>query len=682
MIQELKDYLGIEDSTRISQLLEDLENKDIMIELAEHFIYSGKNHLAENILNQLLLLNLGNEQSAELWNMIRGLRHIIRVIKPFAGDITPKWSPNGKYFAFTCQDLICVMKQKNWQILRFGELHTASYDYLRWIDNRFIFIPLARGNVAIFDVALGNVIKKDVSLPPGITEFSPTGRFFIRRLKKNHTVIWDIINGKMLLDLGYRYRYHYLSGIWSPISECLIFQKGPYEGIVFDPIKDEIIKKIKLPEKYITELKWSNDEKLIAMKGFSRRHIYIYDFADDKVIATINGKKDEFRGIAYFHFYDKGNKIVFRNRKKKLIVVDIKTKKKRKGIGYVNNFSLDSNSGLAVIFDNEYEKNIKIYDLSAAKEINKLSEKNYFIEKVYTIDVSHDNRYIAIGSLNASVKVFDNNTMSFIISEDFPIIFYAKSVSWSPRSPLLSILYESKGKVGYLNYDFLEKRSFLFPLPKENQTYYRTIIEKGQRIKWSPTGRHMAITATNERILIFQVTPVYEVRDLWHTGSVSNIAWNHDENVICSVTLSGAIKIWNNYVPAFERRKKGIELYGLVWDDKNKQFITTGTNGYIGFIKEQQDNTFEIIDETKLDEKNTLFSLEIVPDYDMIIAGDNKGTLHIISLENISDVKTFKVGYNPVSEIKYAPAEKYLYAVTYMEKVVGVPLEKLLEKSM
>lgn len=684
MIQELKKILQIEDSPKISLLLNNLRNKDLMIELAELLAASGKSYLAECLLNQIQLLTLGDERVAKLWKLIGGTHYLMISINPFEdGDIDPKWSPNGKYIAFTSGRYLYVMDPTNWQILRLIELSATPYNYFRWIDDRFIFVPLSEKSIAILDVALGAVLKRNINLETGITEFSPTGRFFIRRLRKNHTIIWDFVNNDLVADLGYLFRYFYLSGIWSPKKEYLIYQKRPYEGIISNPIENEIVKRIRLPEKYITEFKWNSEETLIAMKGLSKRKIYIYDVEQEKTVAVVKGRKNEFKGIVYFQFYSDNSKIVFRDRKRAMNLFDIRNqKRKRKKIGKIYYLNLNPHKNMLVLYSkDEYDKGmIIIYDTNKAKKVASLLEKNYSTEEIYTIDVSHDNRYVAIGSLNSSVRIFDNNAVRFISPENFPNVSKIKSLAWSPHYQLLSILYGNKGESDYIIYDLSKAQSYVFTIPKDNQAYYRTIIKNGQVVKWSPSGRYMAILSTNGKILIFNTTTINDIYDLWSVGSIADVAWNPNENLLCSVSLQGTIKIWKNRVPAFEINKENTKLYSLVWDDTRKQFITSGANGYIGFIKEQN-NSFKIVNEIKLDDELKLFSLEIIPKYDLIATGDNEGFVHLVDLNNNREIKKFKAGNNTVTEIKYATLYDRLYIATYKEKVIGITMDRLLKSN-
>jgi hypothetical protein len=148
-------------------------------------------------------------------------------------------------------------------------------------------------------------------------------------------------------------------------------------------------------------------------------------------------------------------------------------------------------------------------------------------ETAWTAGWSSDDRYVAVGSSNGALVIYETKNWRKVKSWIFASATISK-IEWNPKHPILAIAAFSHGKnVSIVQLYDAEKNQVLRNLA--DSVY-------GRGVSWSPSGEAVAFVGKRGRISIFTKNGQH-VKDLSFTnqGSLFDIDWHPTKNLLLAV---------------------------------------------------------------------------------------------------------------------------------------------------
>jgi len=275
-------------------------------------------------------------------------------------------------------------------------------------------------NIKIWDVATGQEIKSLLTDSDGVDDLriSPDGKQIIFSSFELPGIIriWDKNTGKKL-----RMIFSFTHG---PVKSMDLSPDGRQIAVVFDESYDDDISRIcffdantgKLIRTFFAEdadiIVFSPDGKRFAISYPNKKKIKIFDSITVQEILTIS--EDE--GWVYFlSFSPDGNHIIssdtsIKTYKPIITIWDANTGMKKTIISTKpERYSpiAISPDGNLIVFVPDNKKTIGLFDITAGKEINTVSDFSGHTDNIKSLAFSPDGKIIVSGSADKSIKLWD-----------------------------------------------------------------------------------------------------------------------------------------------------------------------------------------------------------------------------------------------------------------------------------
>ena len=176
-----------------------------------------------------------------------------------------------------------------------------------------------------------------------------------------------------------------------------------------------------------------------------------------------------------------------------------------------------------------FDKNIKIWEVATGKELRTLTGHS---DMVWSVAYSPDGRYLASGSSDETIKIWEVATGTKLRT-----LTGHSNIVWS-------VVYSPDGR--YLASGSLDKTIKIWEVATETElrtlTGYTDLVSS---VVYSPDGRYLASGSADKNIKIWEVATGKELRTLTgHSGTVDSLAYSPDGRYLASGSSDKNIKIW------------------------------------------------------------------------------------------------------------------------------------------
>ncbi|MDR3647381.1 MAG: hypothetical protein P4L22_07595 [Candidatus Babeliales bacterium] len=265
---------------------------------------------------------------------------------------------------------------------------------------------------------------------------------------------------------------------------------------------------------------------------------------------------------------------------------------------------------------------------------------------ITSVKISPNNKLLASGSGDGSIKIWDIHTGKFIYElkkEDH----FVRSISWSPDSSMLAILYRNRKLIIFDVNDsrLLDEKSFQTGLP--------TIVS------WSPDGSRIAVGAEN-KIIIYafnagcSLLMGQEVVLKDKNNTTTSLIWISDTKLL-SVGNNGKATSWS----VDHKIKKSIQLDDLITsaDILSRYFLFSLKNKSIVKLNWAKGNYF------LLDVKDIIRALKVLKNTEFLVTGGISGNIIIRNMIGKTKiVDTYQVSDLPITDIDWSNDGKFIVA--------------------
>ncbi len=182
------------------------------------------------------------------------------------------------------------------------------------------------------------------------------------------------------------------------------------------------------------------------------------------------------------------------------------------------------------------DKTIKIWDTKTGTELSTLTGHS---EAVNSVAYSPDGRYLASASSDETIKIWDVKN-----NKELNTFIYNYSKTITGVGYLIRIAYSPNGR--YLASGYLNGTIQLWDVKTGNKVHTLT-GHSGSVIPlaYSPDGRYLASGSDDNTIKIWEVATGKELRTLTgHSSRVMSVAYSPDGRYLASGSVDKTIKIW------------------------------------------------------------------------------------------------------------------------------------------
>jgi len=300
-----------------------------------------------------------------------------------------------------------------------------------------------------------------------------------------------------------------------------------------------------------------------------------------------------------FYLYDNSWNIIWKHKGKKKL--------------YAGNVAFSNNNKFFVKsrYQNLYD--VIIYDLNKRKICQTIEGEK---TDIYSIALSRDDNFLAIGSKNGKIRIWKYNTLQDQFKPFRSIRAHTRKIASLKFSPSKNLLVSS----GYDKYIKVFKyNSTNFALVKKIKAHKDSICN----ISFSSDGKYLASSSKDKTVKVWKnVNNIFQHVDtlLGHSNSVRDVVFINHDKYIATSSDDKSIRIWK----------------------KN--------NDSISFIKELENH------------ESSVLTLDYIENNSLLISGSNDRTVKVwkVAKQNPDIYKAFTDYKNYILDVQFSPKGKYL----------------------
>ncbi|MDE7226925.1 MAG: caspase family protein [Treponemataceae bacterium] len=292
------------------------------------------------------------------------------------------------------------------------------------------------------------------------------------------------------------------------------------------------------------------------------------------------------------------------------------------------------------------DKSIKIWDAATGKELRTLEGH---LKDVYSVAWSPDGKHIASGSDDHTAKIWDAASGKEVRTLDHSS--HVNSVAWSPDGKYIaSGSWDGSVKI----WDAASGKEL-----RALSGHYNDVTA----VAWSPDGKHIASGGgySDRTMKIWDAESGKELCVLKHSDDVRFVAWSPDGKHIASGG-GDSVKIWDaasgKEIRSFSGRD--ISSRSIAWSPNGKDIVVGKWNGEIIILNIANESKIRFFSEDSKNVKSVAWS----PNGKYIVSGTNyKSTTKVYDGASLNKIVSFKQIED--SAICWSPDSKYIAGNSY-----------------
>ena len=300
------------------------------------------------------------------------------------------------------------------------------------------------------------------------------------------------------------------------------------------------------------------------------------------------------------------------------------------------------------------------YLKSVPPPITRLATYRGHFKEVYTVSWSPDGKYVASGSGDETVQIWDFNrgqhTMTYHGHRHKVGKGLVQAIMWSPDGKhLVSGSWDKTVRIwdAYTGHTLSTFRS-----------YYEVV----EAVAWSPDGRYIASGNRKGIAHVWNVTSGKKVRDfLGHCVKEANLdivslAWSPDGKRIASASWDRTVKIWNSLKNSGKNndyliyRGHKAEVNSLSWSPDGSRIASGGRDNRVHIW---DSSTGELLQIYRL-HKGYVVGVAWSPDGTRIASAGADQTVHIWDAVTSQPICTYTGHLARVNAVAWSPDSKYI----------------------
>jgi len=300
------------------------------------------------------------------------------------------------------------------------------------------------------------------------------------------------------------------------------------------------------------------------------------------------------------------------------------------------------------------------YMKSVPPPITRLATYRGHFKEVYTVSWSPDGKYVASGSGDETVQIWDFTRGEHILT-------YSGHRHKVGKGLIQAIMWSPDGK--YLVSGSWDKTVRIWDAyTGHTLSTFRSYYEVVETVAWSPDGRYIASGNRKGIAHVWNVTSGKKVRDfLGHCVKEANLdivslAWSPDGKHIASASWDRTVKIWNSLKSSGKNndyliyRGHKAEVNSLSWSPDGSRIASGGRDNCVHIW---DSSTGELLQIYRL-HKGYVVGVAWSPDGTRIASSGADQTVHIWDAVTSQPIRVYTGHLARVNAVAWSPNSKYI----------------------